>query len=45
MAKAARVIGETLLSKGRFDLTRTEIEVIEDDGSTRTLRTRSIATG
>jgi GDP-mannose pyrophosphatase NudK len=37
MAKAARVIGETLLSRGRFDLTRTEIEVIEDDGSTRTL--------
>jgi GDP-mannose pyrophosphatase NudK len=37
MAKAARVIGETLLSKGRFDLTRTEIEVIEADGSTRTL--------
>jgi GDP-mannose pyrophosphatase NudK len=37
MAKAARVIGETLLSRGRFDLTRTEFEVIEDDGSTRTL--------
>ena len=37
MAKAARVIGEALLSRGRFDLTRTEIEVIEDDGSTRTL--------
>jgi GDP-mannose pyrophosphatase NudK len=37
MAKAARVIGETLLAKGRFDLTRTEIEVEEDDGSTRTL--------
>jgi len=37
MAKAARVIGETLLAKGRFDLTRSEIEVTEDDGSTRTL--------
>ena len=37
MAKDARVVGETLLSGGRFDLTRTEIEVIEDDGSTRTL--------
>jgi GDP-mannose pyrophosphatase NudK len=37
MAKAARVIGETLLAKGRFDLTRTDIEVIEDDGSTRAL--------
>ena len=37
MAKAARVIGETRLSKGRFDLTRTEIEVIEEDGSRRTL--------
>ncbi len=37
MAKDARVVGEALLSRGRFDLTRTEIEVIEDDGSTRTL--------
>ena len=37
MAKAARVIRETLLAKGRFDLIRTEIEVEEDDGSTRTL--------
>src|SRR5579871_5311968 len=37
MAKAARVTGETLLSRGRFDLTRTQIEVIEADGSTRTL--------
>ena len=37
MAKAARVIGETLLAKGRFALTRTKIEVEEDDGSTRTL--------
>src|SRR5271168_1899410 len=37
MAKAARVISETVLSRGRFDLTRTDIEVVEDDGSTRTL--------
>ena len=37
MAKAARVIGETLLARGRFDLTVTEIEVQEEDGSTRTL--------
>ena len=37
MAKAARVKSETLLAKGRFDLTRTEIEVTEADGSTRTL--------
>ena len=37
MARDARVVGEALLSRGRFDLTRTEIEVIEDDGSTRTL--------
>jgi GDP-mannose pyrophosphatase NudK len=37
MAKAARVVGETLLAKGRFDLTRTGIEVTEDDGSTRAL--------
>ena len=37
MAKSARVTGETLLAKGRFDLTRTDIEVVEDDGATRTL--------
>jgi nudix-type nucleoside diphosphatase (YffH/AdpP family) len=37
MAKAARVIRETLLARGRFDLTKTEIEVTEEDGSTRTL--------
>jgi nudix-type nucleoside diphosphatase (YffH/AdpP family) len=37
MAKAARVIGETLLNRGRFDLTKTVIEVAEEDGSTRTL--------
>jgi GDP-mannose pyrophosphatase NudK len=37
MAKAARVIGETLLNRGRFDLTKTKIEVVERDGSTRTL--------
>jgi GDP-mannose pyrophosphatase NudK len=37
MAKAARVIRDTVLSRGRFDLTRTDIEVKEGDGSTRTL--------
>jgi len=37
MAQSARVTGETLLSRSRFDLTRTDIEVIEDDGATRTL--------
>ena len=37
MAKAARVIGETLLASGRFDLTRTDIEVLENDGATRRL--------
>ena len=37
MAKAARVIGETLLNRGRFDLTKTVIKVAEEDGSTRTL--------
>jgi len=38
MAKAARVIRDTVLARGRFDLTRTEIEVEEDDGATRTLK-------
>jgi len=37
MTKAARVISDTILATGRFDLTRTKIEVSEDDGSTRTL--------
>src|SRR5580658_3418678 len=37
MAKSARIVGETLLAGGRFDLTRTEIAVVEDDGTTRTL--------
>jgi GDP-mannose pyrophosphatase NudK len=37
MAKSARVIGETLLARGRFDLTKTDIEVVEEDGSARTL--------
>jgi GDP-mannose pyrophosphatase NudK len=37
MAKSARVIRDAVLATGRFDLTRTEIEVTEDDGSTRTL--------
>src|ERR1700761_864382 len=38
MAKAARVVRDTVLATGRFDLTRTEIEVKEDDGSTRALK-------
>ncbi len=37
MAKSARVVDERILSRGRFDLTRTDIEVVEDDGATRTL--------
>jgi GDP-mannose pyrophosphatase NudK len=37
MAKSARVTGETLLAKGRFALTRSEIDVVEDDGVERTL--------
>jgi GDP-mannose pyrophosphatase NudK len=37
MAQSARVIGERVLSRDRFDLTRTDIEVVEDDGATRTL--------
>jgi GDP-mannose pyrophosphatase NudK len=37
MAKAARTVRDAVLAKGRFDLTRTEIEVTENDGSTRTL--------
>ena len=37
MAKAARVVGEKILAKGRFDLTTTQIEVVEEDGSTRRL--------
>jgi len=37
MARSARVTGETLLARGRFDLTRTEIEVVEEDGDTRSL--------
>ena len=37
MVKSARVLGERLLNRGRFDLTKTDIEVVEDDGTTRTL--------
>ena len=37
MAKSARVVGERVLSRGRFDLTRTDIEVVENDGAIRTL--------
>jgi len=38
MAKSARITGEAILSAGRFDLTRTDLEVVEDDGSVRLLR-------
>jgi GDP-mannose pyrophosphatase NudK len=37
MVKAARVIRDAVLATGRFDLTRSEIEVEENDGSRRTL--------
>ena len=37
MSKAASIIGETLVARGRFDLTRTDVEVVEDDGATRRL--------
>ena len=37
MAKSARVTGETVMASGRFDLTRTEVEVVEDDGAIRRL--------
>lgn len=37
MAKSARVLGESVMAKGRFALTKTDIEVVEDDGSTRRL--------
>ncbi len=37
MAKSARVTGETIIAKGRFDLTRTEIDIVEDDGVERRL--------
>src|ERR1700761_4544833 len=38
MTKSARLIHDTVLATGRFDLTRTEIEVEEDDSSRRTLK-------
>jgi GDP-mannose pyrophosphatase NudK len=37
MAKSVRVIAESLMAQGRFDLTRTDVEVVEDDGVTRRL--------
>jgi nudix-type nucleoside diphosphatase (YffH/AdpP family) len=37
MAKSARVVGERVLHRGRFDLTKTDIEVVEDDGDRRVL--------
>ena len=37
MAKSARVTSETVMARGRFDLTRTALEVVEDDGAIRRL--------
>ena len=37
MAKSARVLGEAVMAKGRFALTKTDIEIVEDDGTTRRL--------
>jgi len=37
MAKSARIIAESVMASGRFDLTRTDVEVVEDDGVTRKL--------
>jgi len=37
MAKSARIISETLMATGRFELVRTDVEVVEDDSSKRTL--------
>src|SRR5271165_4656198 len=37
MAQSARIIGERFLSRGRFDLTKTDIEVVEHDGAIRRL--------
>lgn len=37
MAKSARALGEAVMAKGRFALTKTDIEVVEDDGTTRRL--------
>jgi GDP-mannose pyrophosphatase NudK len=38
MAKSARVTGEIILSGGRFELTRTDLEVVEDDGAVRRIK-------
>jgi GDP-mannose pyrophosphatase NudK len=37
MARSARILGEQLLAKGRFALTKTDIQVIEEDGESRRL--------
>jgi GDP-mannose pyrophosphatase NudK len=37
MAKSARITAERLMASGRFDLTRTDVEVVEDDGVIRKL--------
>jgi GDP-mannose pyrophosphatase NudK len=37
MAKSARITAERLMARGRFDLTRTDVEVVEEDGVIRKL--------
>jgi GDP-mannose pyrophosphatase NudK len=37
MAKSARITAERLMAGGRFDLTRTDVEVVEEDGVIRKL--------
>ncbi|HME83156.1 MAG TPA: NUDIX domain-containing protein [Roseiarcus sp.] len=37
MAKSARITAESIMASGRFALTRTDVEVVEDDGVTRKL--------
>jgi GDP-mannose pyrophosphatase NudK len=37
MAKSARITAESVMASGRFDLTRTDVEVVEEDGVTRRL--------
>jgi GDP-mannose pyrophosphatase NudK len=37
MAKSARITAESVMASGRFDLTRTDVEVVEEDGVSRRL--------
>ena len=37
MARSARILDDQVLAKGRFTLTKTDIEVVEDDGEIRRL--------